>query len=101
MSGMSGAVSEILRLTAALLDGARAALDAPLGGPALPVLSVLALGGLAALVAWCSADAGWPADAALSRVPAGWRGDPALRGALGDAGDASGVMGVTTPGGGE
>jgi hypothetical protein len=99
---MSGAMSEVLRLTTALFDGARAALEAPLDGPALPVLSVLALGGLAALTAWRSADAGWPADAAVAHAaPSGWSGDAAVRGALGDAAGDAAALGVVTPGGGE
>lgn len=96
---MSGAMSEVLRLTTALVEGARAALEAPLDGPALPGLSVLALGGVAALVAWRSADAGWPADATASRAPTGWSGDAATRAALGEHDDA--VMSVVTPGGAE
>lgn len=98
---MSGAMSEVLRLTTALFDGARAALDAPFDGPALPVLSVLTLGGVAALVAWRSKDAGWPADGAVSHAPSGWSGDASLRGALGEPREGAGAMGVVTPGGGE
>lgn len=99
MSGASEAVAEVLRLGGALVDGARAALDAPLDGPGLPI-SLLALAGAAALVAWRSADDGWPADAAVARAPVGWSGDAGLEGAL-DHGDPSGVLDLATPGGGE
>ncbi|MCO5172066.1 MAG: hypothetical protein M9894_37685 [Planctomycetes bacterium] len=99
MTGATEVWAEVLRVGGALLEGAQAALDAPLDGPALPA-SLLALAGAAALVAWRSADAGWPADAAAARAPAGWAGDAALEGAL-DHGDGAGVLDLATPGGGE
>jgi hypothetical protein len=97
---MSGAAADVLRLTNVILDGARGALDAP--GHAAP-LSLAALAGLAALVAWRTrARLAWPAAPARGGATpvAAWTPDASCAGAAKDVGPR-GVLDVATPGGGE